>query len=38
MMMIWQQKIEFFQLREDAHLKTDLTKKDTGKFWADTGI
>ena len=26
-------KIEFFQLREDANLKTDLTREDIGKFW-----
>ena len=29
-------KIEFFQLREDAHLKADLTRKDIGKFVTHT--
>ena len=29
-------KIEFLQLREDARLKTNLTREDIGKFWADT--
>ena len=28
-------KIEFLQLREDARLKTNLTRKDTEKFGAD---
>ena len=31
-------KIEFLQLHEDARFKTDLTREDIGKFWADTDI
>ena len=31
-------KIEFLQLHKNARPKTDLTRKDIGKFWADTGI
>ena len=38
MMMILAAKIEFLQLRGDAHLKTDLTREDIGRFWADTDI
>ena len=31
-------KIEFLPLCKDAHLKTDLTRENTEKFWADIGI
>ena len=31
-------KIEFLQQHENARFKTDLTREDIGKFWADTSI
>ena len=31
-------KTEFLQLQKNARPKTDLTRKDIGKFWADIDI